>query len=167
MFVWITAPEWGSVMFFPSLFSAFMRKPSDSWETCNSHAPSILSWHLKVERQPTFVNKPLSLALTRGRRGRCLSGCVAVYVLRHVQNTAHASDWGGGRPGGARSPSCESNPSLSSAVSLFPVCLRSVSLKLMRFPLLHSLVVPQCEDVILSVLLPGSYKSVSSASLDF
>lgn len=43
-------------MFFPSLFSGFMRKRNDSWETCNSHAPSILSLCLKVDTPPLSIN---------------------------------------------------------------------------------------------------------------
>lgn len=90
MFVWIAASKRGGVMFFPSLVCAFMRKPNDSWES-NSHAPSILSWRLKVERHLAFVNKPHSLTLPRGRQVWCLSGyqlyvrlCVTALIIWHM-----------------------------------------------------------------------------------
>lgn len=106
-----------------------MRKPSDSWATCNSHAPSILPLCLKVEQHLAFVNKPLSLTLPRGLRAWCLFGCQLqgglVCVCDGAHDNAHASDC-------VKQPELRRSTFLSTMSSL--VCHTSASLELIHFP---------------------------------
>lgn len=91
MFVCIAALKQRGVTLLPAVFWAFMRKPNDSWETSNSHAPSILSWCIQVERTPPLLSISLSHSHypVNGESGvslaaDCISGC--------ARNIAHASD---------------------------------------------------------------------------